>query len=147
MTDATDTDRLAFVPEATLRDLVWRAASAVAEHAGVTGDPVIAEVLMERRLSPDAELAARRSQLQAYREHSWLWQALHNATNPDPLAAAIGAPSAARYAAGPSGEDLLEHARRVARQRCSWHSQVGPRRAGDTNAGACGEETLGQPPV
>ncbi|OKK01383.1 DUF6461 domain-containing protein [Amycolatopsis sp. CB00013] len=112
-----DTDRLAFVPEETLRELAWRAASAVAEHAGVTGDPVIAEVLTERRLSREAKLAARRSQLQAYREHSWLWQALHNATNPDPLAAAIGALSAARYAAGPGGEDLLEHARRVVRQR------------------------------
>ncbi|UMP07229.1 DUF6461 domain-containing protein [Amycolatopsis sp. EV170708-02-1] len=112
-----DTDRLAFVPEETLRDLAWRAASAVAEHAGVTGDPVIAEVLAERRLSQEAEIAARRSQLRAHREHSWLWQALHQATNPDPLAAAIGALSAARNAAGSRGEDLLEHARRIAQER------------------------------
>ncbi|MFI5561581.1 DUF6461 domain-containing protein [Amycolatopsis japonica] len=111
-----DTDRLAFVPEQTLRELAWRAASAVVEHAGVAGDPVIAAVLTQRRLSPEGEIAARRSQLQAHREHAWLWQALHNATNPDPLAAAIGSLSAARYAAGPRGEDLLEYARQVARE-------------------------------
>ncbi|KFU81866.1 hypothetical protein SAMN04489729_0255 [Amycolatopsis lurida] len=111
-----DTDRLAFVPEETLRELAWQAASAVTEHAGVAGDPVIAAVLTERRFGPEAELAARRSQLQDHREHAWLWQALHNATNPDPLAAAIGSLSAARYAAGPRGEDLLEHARRIARE-------------------------------
>ncbi len=110
-----DTDRLAFVPAETLRELAWRAASAVAEHAGVAGDPVIAAVLRERRLSPEAELAARRSQLRAHQEHAWLWQTLHKATNPDPLAAAIGSLSAMRYVAGPRGEELLEHARRVAR--------------------------------
>jgi hypothetical protein len=111
-----ETDRLAFVPGETLRELAWRAASAVVEHAGVAGDPVIAAVLTERRLSPEAELLARRSQLRAHREHAWVWQALHQATNPDPLAAAINTLSTARPAAGPKGEDLLEHARRVARE-------------------------------
>lgn len=111
-----ETDRLAFVSEETLLDLAWRAASAVVEHAGVAGDPVIAAVLTERRLNPDAELLARRSQLRAYREHAWMWQAIHQATNPDPLAAAIGSLSAARSAAGPRGEELLEYARRVARE-------------------------------
>ncbi|MFC3454920.1 DUF6461 domain-containing protein [Amycolatopsis speibonae] len=110
-----ETDRLAFVPEETLRDLAWRAASAVAEHTGADGEPVVAATLAERRLGPEAEYLARRSQLRADREHAWLWQAIHNATNPDPLAAAISSLSAMRYAAGPTGERLLEHVRQVAR--------------------------------
>lgn len=111
-----ETDRLAFVPEETLRELAWRAASAVAEHTCTAEDPVIAAVLAQRRLSPEAEFLARRSQLHADREHAWLWQAIHNATNPDPLAAAINSLSAARYASGQAGEQLLEHARQVVRQ-------------------------------
>ncbi|MFI6303090.1 DUF6461 domain-containing protein [Amycolatopsis thailandensis] len=111
-----ETDRLAFVPEETLRELAWRAATAAAEHAGVAADPVVATALAERRLGPDAEHLARRSQLREGRDHAWLWQAIHNATNPDPLAAAINSLSAVRYAAGPEGENLLEYARRVARE-------------------------------
>ncbi|MEV7548310.1 DUF6461 domain-containing protein [Amycolatopsis sp. NPDC089917] len=110
-----ETDGLAFAPAKTLRELAWRAASAAAEHAGVAEEPVIATALAERRLSPEAEHLARRAQLREGREHAWLWQAIHNATNPDALAAAINALSAARYGAGPAGENLLEHARRVAR--------------------------------
>ncbi len=111
-----ETDRLAFVPEETLRDLAWLAASAVAEHVGVAGDPVIADVLAERRLSAEAELLARRSQLRAHRDHAWLWEAIHHATNPDALSGAIRSLSAARYASGPAGEELLEQARQVARE-------------------------------
>ncbi|GAB2795761.1 DUF6461 domain-containing protein [Amycolatopsis magusensis] len=112
-----DTDRLAFMSEETLRDLAWWAASTAAEYAGVAADPVIAAVLAERQLSPQAQLWARRSRLRAHRDHAWLWQAIHNATNPDPLAAAIGALSAARYAAAPEGENLLERARQMVRER------------------------------
>jgi len=111
-----ETDRLAFVPEETLRELAWRAASAAAEHAGVAEDPVVAAALAERRLSPEAEHLARRSQLREGREHAWLWQAIHNATNPDALAAAITSLAAARYASGPKGEELLAYARRLARE-------------------------------
>ncbi|WP_410658926.1 DUF6461 domain-containing protein [Amycolatopsis sp. lyj-112] len=107
-----DTDRLAFLPEETLRDLAWQAASAAAEHAGVAGDPVVAETLSARRLSPEAEILARKSQLSAHREHSWLWQAIHSATNPDALSAAIRALMSARYASGTAGEELLDHVRR-----------------------------------
>ncbi|RSN56019.1 hypothetical protein DMH01_29855 [Amycolatopsis sp. WAC 04182] len=108
-----DTDRLAFLPAETLRDLAWHAATVAAENAGVVGEPVFADTLARRGLSPEAELLARRSQLHAHREHAWLWQAIHCATNPDPLGAAIGTLNAARYAAGASAADLLDHARRV----------------------------------
>ncbi|MEU3623739.1 hypothetical protein BS329_14740 [Amycolatopsis coloradensis] len=108
-----DTDKLAFLPEETLRNLAWHAAEAAAEAAGVAEDLVVADTLAHRRLSPEAELLARRSQLHAYREHAWLWQAIHQATNPDPLSAAIRALDASRYAAGASAADLLDQARRL----------------------------------
>ena len=40
-----------------------------------------------------------------------MWMTLHRATNPDPLAAAIGALDAARYAVGAAAADLLDRAR------------------------------------
>ncbi|MEV6909004.1 DUF6461 domain-containing protein [Amycolatopsis sp. NPDC051071] len=108
-----DTGKLAFLPDEALRDLAWHAASAAAEASGVAGDPVIADTLAHRRLSPEAETLIRKSQLHAHREHAWLWQAIHQATNPDPLGAAIHTLNAARYAAGASAADLLDHARRL----------------------------------
>ncbi len=109
-----DTDLLAFLSEGTLRDLAWYAASMAAEHAGVAGEPAVSATLAERRLTPDAEILARKAQLQAHAGQSWLWQTIHRASNPDPLAAAIGAVDAARYAVGTSAADLLDHLRRVA---------------------------------
>ncbi|WP_181773981.1 DUF6461 domain-containing protein [Amycolatopsis pittospori] len=111
-----DTDKLAFLPDETLRDLAWRAASVAAEASAAAEDPVIAATLEHRLLSPQAVMRIRKSQLRAHQEHAWLWKAIHCATNPDPLGAAIQALDASRYAAGASAADLLDHARRLVDQ-------------------------------
>ncbi|WP_218826903.1 DUF6461 domain-containing protein [Actinomadura meyerae] len=93
-------------PEPTLRDLAWWAAAQAAHYAELGDDPDIAASLTARALTPDARLRARRSQL-GDGEHPWVWLALHRATNPDPLAAAVEALEAARYAAGPHAANLV----------------------------------------
>ncbi|MFI0410072.1 DUF6461 domain-containing protein [Actinomadura sp. 3N508] len=99
-------EALAGLPESSLRDLAWWAATEAARHAGLGADPDIAASVAARALSPDAHLRARRSQLHDG-EHPWVWSALHHATNPDPLAAATDAIDAARHAAGPHAADLV----------------------------------------
>lgn len=109
-----DTDMLALLPERTLRDLAWQAATDAATHAGLTEHPAVEATLTARHLSPAAETLARTTQLGGHTEHHWLWTTLHRATNPDPLAAAIGALDAARYAVGATAADLLDRARTIA---------------------------------
>ncbi|QKW32832.1 hypothetical protein HUT06_01265 [Actinomadura sp. NAK00032] len=93
-------------PEPTLRALAWWAAAQAANYAGLGKDADIAASITARALTPDAHMRARRSQL-SDGEHRWVWLALHHATNPDPLAAALETLDAARYAAGPHAADLL----------------------------------------
>ncbi|MFD8499455.1 DUF6461 domain-containing protein [Amycolatopsis sp. NPDC059657] len=106
-----DTDALAFLPEDRLRDLAWWAATEAVAHAGLTEDPDFAASLAARALTPAAELRARTSQLGGRGEHYRLWMTLHQATNPDPLAAAIRALDDARYAVTGGAADLLDRAR------------------------------------
>jgi hypothetical protein len=107
-----DTDLLATLPDPRLRELAWWAAGEAVAHAGMAGHPAVAASMSARALTPEAELLARESQRTGRGEHHWMWMALHRATNPDPLGAAIGALDAARYAAGGGAADLLDRARR-----------------------------------
>jgi hypothetical protein len=101
---------LTALPEAELRDLAWWAAAEAVRYAGRGDDPDIAASLAARALTEPAHLRARRSQLKGG-EHPSLWLALHRATNPDPLAAAIGALEAAHSAAGPHAANLMADVR------------------------------------
>jgi Family of unknown function (DUF6461) len=107
-----DTDLLATLPEPRLRDLAWWAAGEAVAHAGMADHPAVAASTAARVLTPEAELLARESQRTGRGEHHWMWMALHRATDPDPLGAAIGALDAARYALGGGAADLLDRARR-----------------------------------
>ncbi|MFL6072583.1 MAG: DUF6461 domain-containing protein [Mycobacteriales bacterium] len=107
-----DTDLLARLPDARLREFAWWAAGEAVAHAGMAGHPAVAATMAARALTPEAELLARESQRTGRGEHHWMWMALHRATNPDPLGAAIGTLDAARYAAGGQAADLLDRARR-----------------------------------
>jgi hypothetical protein len=106
-----DTAALAQVPPARLRDLAWWAAAEAARYAGLAEDPDIAASVAARELTPAAVWRARRSQLHDG-EHRSMWLALHRATNPDPVAAAVETLDAARYAAGPHAAELVAEARR-----------------------------------
>jgi hypothetical protein len=108
-----DTDQLAFLPAPALAELAWVGARAVAERTGLLADePAAAESLAGRRLTPAAELLARGSTLSDGR-HVVGWRALHNATNPDPLAAAIRVLDEVGRVLG---EDGLARAREVVRR-------------------------------
>ncbi|WP_246257818.1 DUF6461 domain-containing protein [Amycolatopsis anabasis] len=110
-----DTDLLAFLPEQALRELAWQAATEAAVHVGLAENPAVTDSLAARRLGPEADTLARTSQLRGHGQHHWMWMTLHRATNPDPLAAAIGALDAARYALGGNAADLLDRARATLR--------------------------------
>jgi hypothetical protein len=105
-----DTDLLAALPADRLRELAWWAATFAVGHSEISGHPEVVASLAARALTPEAELLARRSGLFEGQHHQ-LWMALHNATNPDPLGAAIGALNAARYAVPGHAADLLAQAR------------------------------------
>jgi hypothetical protein len=107
-----DTDLLATLPHPRLRELAWWAAGEAVAHAGMADHPAVAASVAARALTPEAELLARESQRTGRGEHHWMWMALHRATNPDPLGAAIGTLDAARYAVGGGAADLLDRARR-----------------------------------
>jgi hypothetical protein len=105
-----ETDLLAALSDGRLRELAWWAAAFAVDHSEVCDHPEVVASLAARALTPAAELLARRSGLYGGRHH-WLWMALHNATNPDPLGAAIGALDAARYAVAGNAAELLTQAR------------------------------------
>jgi hypothetical protein len=108
-----DTDRLAFLPGPVLAELAWAGARAVAERTGLLADePAAAESLAGRRFTPAAELLARGSTLSDGR-HVVGWRALHHATNPDPLAAALRVLDEVGRVLG---EDGLARAREVVRR-------------------------------
>jgi hypothetical protein len=106
-----DTTALNRIGQPRLRDLAWWAVAEAARHAGLADDPDIAASIAARALTPEAVWRARRSQLNGG-EHRWMWLALHRATNPDPVAAAVGTLEAARFAAGPHAAELVAEARR-----------------------------------
>jgi hypothetical protein len=103
-----DTELLVGWPEPELRDLAWWVAAEVARHAGLDALPEVAESLARRELTPGAELQARATGLEGRHQHRQAWLTLHEATNPDPPAAAIGALESARYALGPHAADFLD---------------------------------------
>ncbi|MFC0542301.1 DUF6461 domain-containing protein [Kutzneria chonburiensis] len=105
-----DTDLLAALPADRLRELAWWAAAFAVDHSEISDHPEAVASLAACALTPEAELLARRSGLFEGQHHQ-LWMALHNATNPDPLGAAIGALNAARYAVAGHAADLLAQAR------------------------------------
>lgn len=106
-----DTDRLAALPDADLRDLAWWVADFAAAHSELSEHPAITASLAARALTPEAEVLARRSQLHEHTKHQWTWMTLHAATNPDPLGAAIGTLDKARNAVAGHAADLLDQAR------------------------------------
>lgn len=99
-------EELHVLPEPALRDLAWWAAAESARYAGLGEDPDVAASVAARALTAGAHLRARRSQLDGG-EHSWVWRALHRATNPDPLAAVADGIDSARHAAGPHAANLV----------------------------------------
>lgn len=106
-----DTEALVALPEHALRELAWWAAREAAVHAGLDTHPAVAASLVGRSLTSAADLLARTSGLEGQGEHRQVWMALHEASNPDPLGAAIHAIDAARYAFGPDASDFLARAR------------------------------------
>jgi hypothetical protein len=106
-----DTELLASRPDPQLRDLAWWVAAEVAARTGLDARDEVAESLARRTLTPEAELQARATELEGRHQHRQAWLAVHAATNPDPLAAAINTLECARYALGPHAADFLDLAR------------------------------------
>jgi hypothetical protein len=79
-------------------------------HAGLDTSPEVVESLAHRALTPEAEIQVRASGLQGGR-HQHAWMALHAATNPEVLAAAVNTLERARYAFAPHADDFLDRAR------------------------------------
>jgi hypothetical protein len=92
------TETVAALPDDRLRVLAWRVAQRVVARQGMADDPEVARALTERRLDGEAARRARGAQLRGRSEPHWLWMTVHAATNPNPLAAALGALQAASYA-------------------------------------------------
>lgn len=90
--------------------MAWWAVGRTAEYVQLVDDPDVVACVETRTLTAEAELRVRRSTV-GDRTNYWFWSALHQATNPDPLAAAIGALDAARYAWGPAAADFVAEAR------------------------------------
>ena len=111
-----DTDLLTDLSEQALRDLAWWVAEQVASRDGLADLPEAAATLAAREFTPEADRLARTSGLPHRGEHHQAWLALHAATNPDPLAAAIRTLYAAQSTRG-GGADLFDEARRRIRQR------------------------------
>ncbi|WP_194818627.1 DUF6461 domain-containing protein [Nocardia sp. XZ_19_385] len=105
-----DTDILDDISAEQQREIAWWAARRAVEHVHLHDDPEVAASMADRALTPEAELRARKSSIGG-RENYWAWATLHRATNPDPLAAAIGALEAATYAYGAAAADFVDSAR------------------------------------
>ncbi|WP_036559345.1 DUF6461 domain-containing protein [Nocardia brasiliensis] len=105
-----DTDLLTELPAARQHAMAWWAVGRTAEYVQLVDDPDVVACVETRTLTAEAELRVRRSTV-GDRTNYWFWSALHQATNPDPLAAAIGALDAARYAWGPAAADFVAEAR------------------------------------
>jgi hypothetical protein len=106
-----DTEALVDRPEAELRELAWWVAAEVAARTGLDAEEGVAASLAGRALTPEAEVQARATGLQGRHRYRQAWLALHEATNPDPLAAAINALECARYALGPAAAGFLDQVR------------------------------------
>ncbi|WP_433574951.1 DUF6461 domain-containing protein [Nocardia brasiliensis] len=105
-----DTDLLTELPAERQQAMAWWAVGRTAEHVRLADDPDVVACVETRTLTAEAELRVRRSTV-GDRTNYRFWSALHQATNPDPLAAAIGALDAARYAWGPAAADFADEAR------------------------------------
>ncbi|MFF2087241.1 DUF6461 domain-containing protein [Nocardia sp. NPDC058176] len=105
-----DTDLLVELPAERQRAMAWWAVRRVAEHVRLSDDPDVVASLEARTLTPEAELRARESLLGDRANHG-LWSAMHHATNPDPLAAVIGALEAAGRVWGPTYAAFADEAR------------------------------------
>ncbi|MGF0319826.1 DUF6461 domain-containing protein [Nocardia fluminea] len=105
-----DTDLLADLPAERQQAMAWWAVRRAAEYSHLADDPDVVDCLAARTLTPEAELRARRSTV-GERANFWFWSAVHHATNPDPLAAAIGTLDAARYAMGAVAAEFIDEAR------------------------------------
>ncbi|ASF07006.1 hypothetical protein NBRGN_072_00090 [Nocardia brasiliensis NBRC 14402] len=105
-----DTDLLTELPTERQQAMAWWAVGRTAEYVQLVDDPDVVACIETRTLTAEAELRARRSTV-GDRTNYWFWSALHQATNPDPLGAAIGALDAARYAWGPAAADFVDEAR------------------------------------
>jgi hypothetical protein len=105
-----DTDRLALLADEDLVVLAWWAAGYAAAHAGFDQMPCVAESLAAQALTAEAQFRVRRSQLAGYSMQLRVWAALHAATNPDPLGAAIGALEEAQLALGTDAHRLVTSA-------------------------------------
>ncbi|PWV73510.1 hypothetical protein DFR69_107137 [Nocardia neocaledoniensis] len=107
-----DTDRLTELPRDRQRDLAWWVVQRTAEHVGLAGDHDVVDSIATRALTPEAELRARKSRL-GDRVNYWFWLCLHQATNADPLAAAVSTLESAQYAHSPSPGDFTDEVRRM----------------------------------
>ncbi|MFI6165636.1 DUF6461 domain-containing protein [Nocardia sp. NPDC051052] len=107
-----DTDLLADLPTERQQAMAWWVVRRTAEYVHLAEDPAVIACIEIRALTPEAELRVRQSSI-GDQTNYWFWSALHQATNPDPLAAAIGAMDGARYAWGPAAADFLDEARTV----------------------------------
>ncbi|WP_232663416.1 DUF6461 domain-containing protein [Pseudonocardia sp. TRM90224] len=106
-----DPNLLPSLPADTLRDLAWWAAGEAAQQSGMAAHHPVAESLARRGLTTDAERLARESTLEGRGEHHWMWMAFHEASNPDPLAAAMRGLKSAGYVFGTASAEFLARAR------------------------------------
>ncbi len=106
-------DTLSTMTDDRLGELAWWIAGATATAAGLGAHPAIVESITARALSPDAQSLARRSALEGHGQHRQLWLTVHAATNPDRLAAVLGAADAADDAGLPSTELLSSFRARI----------------------------------
>jgi hypothetical protein len=105
-----DGDQLAFRGAAELRELAWWAAQEAVAYAGLRDHPAVTASLDARALGAEAEVLARRSGLEGG-SHYWVWMTLHEATNPDPLAAALHVIQNAAYVFGADADAFLQKVR------------------------------------
>ena len=105
-----DGDQLALRDAAELSELAWWAAAEAVARADLRNHPAVAASLEARALSAEAQVLARRSGLEGG-SHHWVWMALHEATNPDPLGAALHVIQSAAYVFGADTDAFLERVR------------------------------------
>ncbi|MGI8416699.1 MAG: DUF6461 domain-containing protein [Nakamurella sp.] len=99
-------DTLLTMTDDRLGELAWWIAGETATATGLGAHPAVLESIAAGALSRDAQLLARRSELEGHEQHRQLWMTLHAATNPDRLAALLGTAEAAQHA-GLSSTELL----------------------------------------
>ncbi|WP_433654798.1 DUF6461 domain-containing protein [Nocardia sp. CA-128927] len=105
-----DTDLLTDLPADRQQAMAWWAVRRAAEFVHLADDADVVACIETRTLTPEAELRVRKSSVGDQLNY-WFWSALHQATNLDPLAAAVGALDAARYVWGPAVADFVDEAR------------------------------------